>query len=52
MRRIGTKKKICGKQRNDINFPFSRTAALGLERFNVSAYKIGSGECNNLPLIG
>jgi N-acetylneuraminate synthase len=31
--------------------PFSRAAALRLERFGVSAYKIGSGECNNYPLI-
>jgi N-acetylneuraminate synthase len=31
--------------------PFSREAADRLERIGVSAYKIGSGECNNLPLI-
>jgi len=31
--------------------PFSRAAAERLERFGVSAYKIGSGECNNYPLI-
>jgi sialic acid synthase SpsE len=31
--------------------PFSRAAAQRLERFGVSAYKIGSGECNNYPLI-
>tara|TARA_S200000501_G_scaffold378102_1_gene439123 strand:+ start:13 stop:1062 length:1050 start_codon:yes stop_codon:yes gene_type:complete len=34
-----------------ISTPFSRQAALRLERFNVPAYKIGSGECNNYPLI-
>lgn len=34
-----------------ISTPFSREAANRLERMNVSAYKIGSGECNNLPLI-
>jgi N-acetylneuraminate synthase len=31
--------------------PFSRAAALRLERLGVTAYKIGSGECNNYPLI-
>lgn len=34
-----------------ISTPFSRAAAERLERFNVPAYKIGSGECNNYPLI-
>ena len=31
--------------------PFSRAAAERLERFGVHAYKIGSGELNNYPLI-
>ncbi|WP_045860439.1 N-acetylneuraminate synthase family protein [Teredinibacter purpureus] len=31
--------------------PFSRAAANRLADMNVSAYKIGSGECNNTPLI-
>lgn len=31
--------------------PFSRAAADRLERMNVTSYKIGSGECNNYPLI-
>jgi sialic acid synthase SpsE len=31
--------------------PFSRAAALRLERMGVGAYKIGSGECNNYPLV-
>ena len=31
--------------------PFSRAAADRLERMNVAAYKIGSGECNNYPLL-
>ncbi|HUI90542.1 MAG TPA: N-acetylneuraminate synthase family protein [Anaerolineales bacterium] len=31
--------------------PFSRAAANRLSRMNVCAYKIGSGECNNYPLI-
>jgi len=34
-----------------LSTPFSRAAALRLERFGVSAYKIGSGELNNYPLI-
>lgn len=31
--------------------PFSRAAAERLERLGVVAYKIGSGECNNYPLV-
>lgn len=31
--------------------PFSRAAADRLERMNVPAFKIGSGECNNYPLL-
>lgn len=31
--------------------PFSRAAADILEHMSISAYKIGSGECNNYPLI-
>ena len=31
--------------------PFSRAAAERLQRMNVAAYKIGSGECNNYPLL-
>jgi N-acetylneuraminate synthase len=31
--------------------PFSRAAAVRLERMGVMAYKIGSGECNNYPLV-
>lgn len=34
-----------------ISTPFSRAAAERLERMGVEAYKIGSGECNNYPLI-
>ena len=34
-----------------ISTPFSRKAAYRLKEFNVPAYKIGSGECNNYPLI-
>ena len=34
-----------------ISTPFSRAAANRLQKFNVKAFKIGSGECNNYPLI-
>jgi len=34
-----------------ISTPFSRAAADRLEKMGVNAYKIGSGECNNHPLI-
>ena len=34
-----------------ISTPFSRAAADRLQRFNIPAVKIGSGECNNYPLI-
>jgi N-acetylneuraminate synthase len=34
-----------------ISTPFSRAAADRLEGFDVPAYKIGSGECNNYPLL-
>lgn len=34
-----------------ISTPFSRAAADRLERMQVKTYKIGSGECNNYPLL-
>ncbi len=34
-----------------LSTPFSRAAADRLEKMGVHAYKIGSGECNNYPLI-
>jgi len=34
-----------------LSTPFSRAAADRLHQMKVSAYKIGSGECNNYPLI-
>ncbi|MCR5595211.1 MAG: N-acetylneuraminate synthase family protein [Lachnospiraceae bacterium] len=34
-----------------LSTPFSRAAADRLERFGVSAYKVGSGEMNNYPLL-
>lgn len=34
-----------------ISTPFSRAAANRLQKMNIPAYKIGSGECNNYPLL-
>lgn len=34
-----------------ISTPFSRAASERLEKMSVGAYKIGSGECNNYPLL-
>ena len=34
-----------------LSTPFSRAAAERLERMGVVGYKIGSGECNNYPLL-
>ena len=34
-----------------LSTPFSRAAADRLEKMGVYAYKIGSGECNNYPLV-
>jgi len=34
-----------------ISTPFSRAAANRLQEMNVPAFKIGSGECNNYPLV-
>lgn len=34
-----------------ISTPFSRAAAERLKRMDVAAFKIGSGECNNYPLL-
>jgi N-acylneuraminate-9-phosphate synthase len=34
-----------------LSTPFSRAAADRLEGMGVAAYKIGSGECNNYPLV-
>lgn len=34
-----------------ISTPFSKPAADRLARFNIPAFKIGSGECNNYPMI-
>jgi len=45
-------KNYCDK--NGITYlstPFSREASDRLEKIGVSAFKIGSGECNNFPLL-
>lgn len=34
-----------------LSTPFSRAAAVRLDGMGVDAYKIGSGECNNYPLV-
>jgi len=48
---IKLKKYVEEKGMIYISTPFSRAAADRLERMNVPAYKIGSGECNNYPLL-
>jgi len=48
---IKLKKYVESKGMIFISTPFSRAAANRLEKMGVSAYKIGSGECNNYPLI-
>lgn len=45
------KKYVESKGMVYLSTPFSRAAADRLEGFGVSAYKIGSGEMNNYPLI-
>lgn len=44
-------KYVESKEMVFLSTPFSRAAADRLERFGVLAYKIGSGELNNYPLI-
>ncbi len=44
-------KYIKSKKAIFISTPFSREAANRLMKFNIPAFKIGSGECNNYPLI-
>lgn len=48
---IQLKEYVESKNMIFISSPFSREAAQRLERMNVPAYKIGSGECNNYPLV-
>ena len=48
---IALKKYVESKGMIFLSTPFSRAAADRLEKMDVCAYKIGSGECNNYPLI-
>ena len=48
---IKLKKYVESKKMIFISTPFSRKAVDRLEKMNVPAYKIGSGECNNYALI-
>lgn len=48
---LALKKYVESKGMIFISTPFSRAAAERLEKFNVAGYKIGSGECNNYPLL-
>lgn len=48
---IELKKYVEQKGMIYLSTPFSRAAAIRLDRMGVQAYKIGSGECNNYPLI-
>ena len=45
------KKYVESKGTIFISTPFSRAAADRLHQWDVPAYKIGSGECNNYPLL-
>lgn len=42
---------IISKKSIFISTPFSKLAVDRLIKFNVPAFKIGSGECNNFPLV-
>ncbi len=48
---IELKKYVESKGMIFISTPFSRAAADRLARMDVPAFKIGSGECNNYPLL-
>ena len=45
------KKYVESKGMIFISTPFSRAAAERLKKFDIPAYKIGSGECSNYPLL-
>jgi len=45
------KKYVESKGMIYLSTPFSRAAADRLRRLGVAAFKIGSGECNNYPLV-
>ena len=48
---LGLKNFVESKGMLFMSTPFSRAASDRLQKFDVSAYKIGSGECNNYPLL-
>ena len=48
---IALKEYVESKGMIFISTPFSRAASERLEMMAVTAYKIGSGECNNYPLL-
>jgi N-acetylneuraminate synthase len=48
---IELKRRVEAKGMIYLCTPFSRAAADRLRRMGVRAYKIGSGECNNYPLV-
>jgi sialic acid synthase SpsE len=48
---LGLKQYVESKGMIFISTPFSRAAAERLKKFDIPAYKIGSGECNNYPLL-
>ena len=48
---IKLKQYVQKKKMIFISTPFSREASNRLNKMNVPAFKIGSGECNNYPLI-
>ena len=48
---IDLKRYVESKGMFYLSTPFSKAAADRLEAMDVEAYKIGSGECNNYPLV-
>jgi len=48
---ICLKKYVESKGMIYLSTPFSKAAVERLERIGVTVYKIGSGECNNYPLV-
>jgi N-acetylneuraminate synthase len=48
---VKLKKYVESKGMIYLSTPFSRAAANRLKMMGVAAYKIGSGECNNYPLV-
>ena len=44
-------KKYVEKKMIYLSTPFSLEAAVKLNKLGIQAFKIGSGECNNLPLL-